>query len=210
MRLTSSLRHAAAVAACGLVAGLPAASASAHEAVGRTPSSCPDYSDYSRKPHAPYSNGPLKLPFMRPSEECRTFRSAAVEKVIDDMRARIQNPDLARLFENTFPSTLDTTVKYFDPKVNLAFIVTGDITAQWLRDTGNQFAHLYKLLPHDDNLKALVKAVINTESRYISKYPYCGSFQPPPESGLQPTVNDWALNVAVNPPVDNQTVFECK
>lgn len=46
--------------------------------------------------------------------------------------------------------------------------------AQWLRDTGNQFAHLYKLLPQDKNLKALVKAVINTESRYIYQYPYCG------------------------------------
>lgn len=41
------------------------------------------------------------------------------------MKSRIKNPDLARLFENTFPSTLDTTVKYFDPKINLAFIVTG-------------------------------------------------------------------------------------
>ncbi|KAG6010039.1 hypothetical protein E4U21_000481 [Claviceps maximensis] len=204
------------MAACGLVAGLPAAAAAAskswqdYEAASRTPSSCPEYSEYSRQAHAPYSDGPLKLPFMRPSEECRTFKSPAVEKVIEDIKARVKDPDLARLFENTFPSTLDTTVKYFDPKANLAFIVTGDITAQWLRDTGNQFAHLYKLLPLDDDLKALVKAVINTESRYISQYPYCGSFQPPPESGLAPTVNDWAVKVNVNPPVDNQTVFECK
>jgi hypothetical protein len=41
------------------------------------------------------------------------------------MKQRIKNPDLARLFENTFPSTLDTTVKYFDPSLNLAFIITG-------------------------------------------------------------------------------------
>ena len=41
------------------------------------------------------------------------------------MYARLRDPDLARLFENTFPSTLDTTVSYFDPKSNLAFIVTG-------------------------------------------------------------------------------------
>jgi meiotically up-regulated gene 157 (Mug157) protein len=33
---------------------------------------------------------------------------------------------------------------------------------------------LYKLLPHDENLKKLVKAVINTEARYIKEYPYCG------------------------------------
>ncbi|ESU15193.1 hypothetical protein FGSG_08193 [Fusarium graminearum PH-1] len=163
----------------------------------RTPSSCPDYVDYSQKPHEPLSSGKLKLPFMRPSEECRTFKSPAVEKVIKDMKKRIKNPDLARLFENAFPSTLDTTVKYFDAKKNLAFIVTG-------------FAHLYKLLPQDENLKDLVKAIINTEARYISEYPYCGAFQPPPESGLSPSVNDYAELVTVNPPVDNQTVFECK
>lgn len=50
-----------------------------------------------------------------------------------------------------------------------------DPSAQWLRDTGNQFAHLYKLLPQDENLKDLVKAIINTEARYISEYPYCGT-----------------------------------
>lgn len=204
MRITASLRDVAAVAV--LVAGLAAGA----QAKSRLPSSCPDYAGYSQKRHEPYSSGRLKLPFMRPSEECRTFKSPAVEKVIQDMKSRIKDPDLARLFENTFPSTLDTTVNYFDPNINLAFIVTGDINAQWLRDTGNQFAHLYKLLPQDHNLGALVKAVINTESRYIAKYPYCGSFQPPPESGLKPTVNDYAVKVDVNPPVDNQVVFECK
>jgi hypothetical protein len=76
-----------------------------------------------------------------------------------------------------------------------------DRSAQWLRDTGNQFAHLHKLLPLDPELQALVKAVINTESRYIAGYPYCGTsttlestdlvgaFQPPKESGLRSTVN---------------------
>jgi hypothetical protein len=44
----------------------------------------------------------------------------------------------------------------------------------------------------------------------VSQYPYCGSFQPPPESGLAPSHNDWADGVTVNPPVNNQTVFECK
>ncbi|KOS23210.1 Meiotically up-regulated protein [Escovopsis weberi] len=200
----------------GLLAGLPAALAAQqatwHDftAQSRTPASCPDYNTFSQQPHAPFSSGPLKLPYMRPSKECRTFTSPAVEKVIADVTSRLRDPDLARLFENAFPSTLDTTVKYFDPKLNLAFIITGDITAQWLRDTGNQFAHIHPLLPLDKNLQALVKAVINTEARYISQYPYCGAFQPPPESGLAPSHNDWADNVAVNPPVNNQTVFECK
>lgn len=132
---------------------------------------------------------------------------------------------------------------------NLAFIITGDITAQWLRDTGNQvpysvpfesrvvlmnfgeqFAHYHTLLSVDKDLQTLVKAVINNEgrcsfrfitrfcsvsasvfpARYISQYPYCGAFQPPPESGLSPSHNSYADGVIVNPPVNNQTVFECK
>ncbi|KAF7329400.1 hypothetical protein MKEN_00201600 [Mycena kentingensis (nom. inval.)] len=171
---------------------------------------CPDYSQYSQKPQGTPSSGPLKLPFMRPSAECRTFNSSAVEKVIADMNARLKDPDLARLFENTFPNTLDTTVRYFNADQNLAFIITGDITAQWLRDTANQFAVYASLLSTDPELATLVRGVINNEARYVAEYPYCGSFQPPPESGLAPTHNDWADGVTVNPPVNNQTVFECK
>lgn len=171
---------------------------------------CPDYTTYAQSPQGNPSSGPLRLPYMRPDPPCRTFNSTSVEKVILDMRSRLKDPDIARLFENTFPNTLDTTVKYYDERENLAFIITGDITAQWLRDTGNQFAHYHALLSVDADLANLVKAVINNEARYISQYPYCGAFQPPPESGLAPSVNDWALGVLVNPPVDNQTVFECK
>ncbi|KAH8880258.1 hypothetical protein GQ53DRAFT_755240 [Thozetella sp. PMI_491] len=209
-----SIWHSATAVLVALAAGSPASGDTlayqAYTPQNRTAASCPSYNDYSQEPHGPFSSGVLGLPNMRPSPECRTFNSSAVEKVIRDIQARVRDPDLATLFANTFPSTLDTTVKYFDPDRNLAFIITGDITAQWLRDTGNQFAHLYKLLPLDSNLQALVKAVINTEARYITEFPYCGAFQPPPESGLAPTVNEWALDVDVNPPVDNQTVFECK
>jgi meiotically up-regulated gene 157 (Mug157) protein len=41
------------------------------------------------------------------------------------MKKRLKDPDVARLFENTFPNTLDTTVKYFSAEKNLAFIITG-------------------------------------------------------------------------------------
>ncbi|CUA76677.1 Meiotically up-regulated gene 157 protein [Schizosaccharomyces pombe 972h-] [Rhizoctonia solani] len=171
---------------------------------------CEDYTSYSKKPQGTPSTGVLGLPFMRPPPECRTFNSSSVETVIDQMKKRLKDPDVARLFENTFPNTLDTTVRYFSKENNLAFIITGDITAQWLRDTANQLAHYHSLLGQDKELATLVKAVINNEARYIAEYPYCGAFQPPPESGLNPTVNEWALGVTVNPPVDNQTVFECK
>ncbi|KAK1219554.1 hypothetical protein PQX77_017743 [Marasmius sp. AFHP31] len=177
---------------------------------GQAQEECPDYTDFARTPQGTPSNGTLQLPFMRPAPQCRTFNSTAVEKVIEDMKTRLKDPDLARLFENTFPSTLDTTVRYFSKEENLAFIITGDITAQWLRDTANQFAHYHSLLGLDPELATLVKGVINNEARYVAEYPYCGAFQPPPESGLPPSHNDWADKVAVNPPVNNQTVFECK
>lgn len=171
---------------------------------------CPGYAQYARTPHPPFSDGPLALPFMRPEPACRTFNSTAVEKVVEDMKSLLKDPDMARLFENTFPNTLDTTVRYFNEEENLAFIITGDIAAQWLRDTANQFAHYHSLLKVDEKLATLVKAVINNEARYVAQFPYCGAFQPPPESGLPTTHNEWADNVIVNPPVDNQTVFECK
>lgn len=71
-------------AAVGLLAVLPQTQGAEktwkdYKAQDRTPSSCPDYNDYSQKPHEPYSDGPLALPYMRPSSECRTFTSPAVE-----------------------------------------------------------------------------------------------------------------------------------
>ncbi|KZP24643.1 glycoside hydrolase family 125 protein [Athelia psychrophila] len=177
---------------------------------GTAHAQCPDYATYAGTPQGNASTGPLALPYMRPAPACRTFNSSVVEQVIANVTSRMKDPDLARLFENTFPNTLDTTVKYYNQSENLAFIITGDITAQWLRDTGNQFAHYHSLIGLDPALASLVKAVINNEARYIDEYPYCGAFQPPPESGLQPSYNSYATDVITNPPINNQTVFECK
>ena len=73
---------------------------------------CPDYKHYSVIPHPPLSDGDLTLPFQRPSEQCRTFSSPVVEEVIEGITSRMVDKDLARLFENTFPNTLDTTVAW--------------------------------------------------------------------------------------------------
>ena len=103
-----------------------------YHAVNRTPSACPDYNEWSQEPHPPYSSGSLGLPYMRPSPECRTFNSSAMEKVITDLNDRLKDRDLAQLFSNAMGNTLDTTVKYFDLEQNLAFIITGDITGELL------------------------------------------------------------------------------
>lgn len=66
---------------------------------------CPDYKTYSVFKHKPLSDGPLQLPFQRPSPQCRSFTSPAVERVIKEVTERMVDKDLARLFEKCQPHT---------------------------------------------------------------------------------------------------------
>ncbi|KNG48940.1 glycoside hydrolase family 125 protein [Stemphylium lycopersici] len=187
---------------------------------------CPDYKNYAMRPHPPYSTGPMELPFQRPSKYCRTFESPLVEKVIDDMNKKIVDKDLARLFENAFPNTLDTTVRWHvDGTVKhktsrrswdaaawkgpQSFIVTGDINAEWLRDSTNQLAQYQLLAKKDMNIHKLILGAINTQAEYVIGSPYCNAFQPPPPSGLNPTFQGGDGD-NVHPNYEESFVFECK
>ena len=68
-----------------------------------------------------------------------SFTSKAVEEVIAGTKKKLKDPKLAWMFENCFPNTLDTTVnfKMIDGKPD-TFVITGDIDAMWLRDSGAQ------------------------------------------------------------------------
>jgi meiotically up-regulated gene 157 (Mug157) protein len=52
-----------------------------------------------------------------------------VEKVVADITKKLADKDLARLFENCFPNTLDTTIRWHstDAKNPQTFIITGDM-----------------------------------------------------------------------------------
>ncbi|OAL04161.1 hypothetical protein IQ06DRAFT_215680 [Phaeosphaeriaceae sp. SRC1lsM3a] len=186
---------------------------------------CPDYKNYAMRKHPPYSNGSLELPFQRPAKYCRTFESPLVEKVIDDMNKRLEDKDLARLFENAFPNTLDTTVRWHVDKTakhssskkswNTAawtgpqsFVVTGDINAEWLRDSTNQLAQYQLLAKKDKAIHQLILGAINTQAEYVIGSPYCNAFQPPPPSGLSP--NSQGDGDTVHPGYEESFVFECK
>ena len=102
---------------------------------------CPDYANWANQRNGKeLSEGRYQLPFQRPSEDCRTFYSQEVEDAIERLRPKIADPDLFRLFENAFPNTLDTAVKWKgfawkDGKEgaltdeDLAFVITGDMYA---------------------------------------------------------------------------------
>ncbi|KAH6635209.1 Six-hairpin glycosidase-like protein [Chaetomium sp. MPI-SDFR-AT-0129] len=194
---------------------------------------CPEYGSYATFPHPPLTDGPLKLPFQRPNPRCRTFQSDAIEKVIKDVTSRMKDPALARLFENTFPSTTDTTVRFHTNGKNekikqklrsrkekqpwlddgewagpQSFVITGDILAEWLRDSTNQLKPYQALATKDPAIFNLILGAINTQSEYVIQSPYCNAFQPPPISGLPISYN--GQDDAVHPAYEPSTVFECK
>ncbi|GAB1201236.1 hypothetical protein APSETT444_010625 [Aspergillus pseudonomiae] len=186
---------------------------------------CPDYLTYSTAPHPPYSGGPLNLPFQRPAQECRTFSSPAVEQVIEDITSRIEDKDLAQLFKNAFPNTLDTTIRWHTDGSSAqasrrakrassqwngpqTFVVTGDINAEWLRDSTNQLSGYQALAKKDKNLHNLILGAINTQAEFVIQSPYCNAFQPPPPSGIKPTDN--GQDDKVHPAYEPSVVFECK
>lgn len=149
-----------------------------------------------------------------------------MEKLIDIMKEKIKDPDLSRLFENSYPNTLDTMIKWkgYASKTNeagektntdeeLVYVITGDIDAMWLRDSASQiYSYLPLLEPstEPDSLASLWRGLINTHARYINISPYCHSFQPPPESGIQPTHNGAYMQNHPVPSYDPQKVFDCK
>lgn len=169
---------------------------------------CPNYGEWSRKPHHPYTKGKLSLPYQRPPPECRTFHSSIIEAKLKNVTDKIRNEDLARLFENTFPNTLDTTIRYHQQEPPLTFIVTGDIDAQWLRDSQRQLMPYVEFCDRDQDLANLFKGAIALQARYVAQFPFCNAFQPPRESKLSPILDN--SHDSVVPRVDPSVVFECK
>ncbi|KAH7020947.1 uncharacterized protein B0I36DRAFT_252377 [Microdochium trichocladiopsis] len=179
--------------------------------------SCPEYIDYSKERHEPFSSGRYQLSYQRPPPECRKFVLPEVEQAIVDMKTTIADPDLFRLFENAFPNTLDTTISWHGYAAGsdeeLTFITTGDIVASWLRDSANQLRSYKSLLVANDShdsLASLYRGAINLQGRYIRTSPFCNAFQAPIESGLPPEFNDWVDKDTVKPAYDRNFVFECK
>lgn len=182
------------------------------------PSQCPDFSSYAKSRQEPFSPGKYSLSSARPPPACRTFNSSALESLLANMSSSVADPDLLRLFQNTYPNTLDTAIRWHgvsadDPGEELTFVITGDIDAMWLRDSANQLQSYLPLLEASSSnasIASLFRGVINLQSRYLSQSPFCNSFQPPPESGLPPSTNPAASSDTVFPPYSRDQVFECK
>ena len=139
----------------------------------------------------------------RPALEERHFISKAVEDTIIHTKQQLKDPKLAWMFENCFPNTLDTTVdfKMRDGRPD-TFVITGDINAMWLRDSGAQVWPYLPLCKDDEQLRLLVAGVINRQTQCILLDRYANAFTHGTES------SEWASDLTEMKPYIHERKWE--
>jgi len=113
----------------------------------------------------------------RPAPVDRKFQSKAVEEFLIQTSKRIGDPELAAMFCNCYPNTLDTTVQpgQFEGKPDTA-VLTGDIPAMWLRDSSAQVWPYLPLLRSDGSLRELIEGVVRRHTRCLLIDTYANAF----------------------------------
>lgn len=124
----------------------------------------------------------------RPPMDKRHFVSKAVEAEIKAATSRIKDEKLRWMFENCFPNTLDTTVRYTlkNGKPD-TFVITGDIDAMWLRDSSAQVWPYLPLMKDDRELQLLIAGLINRQAACILIDPYANAFNDGPKGSYWET-----------------------
>ena len=123
----------------------------------------------------------------RPAVDKRTFVSEEIEKYIKEVTSKIKDVDIANIFTNCYPNTLDTTVDYNESNKD-TFIITGDIKAMWLRDSSFQVYPYLKHCIKDKHLNSMMLGLFNRQIKCILLDPYANAFNKAPKRS--PWAND--------------------
>ncbi len=117
------------------------------------------------------------FPKVRVDVEQRNFVSAPIEQKIAQMQNTIVDKELAWMFNNCFPNTLDRTVNFSmkNGKPN-TFVITGDITAMWLRDCSAQVWPYMPYMKDDSKLQQVIAGVINRQVESVLIDPYANAY----------------------------------
>jgi hypothetical protein len=96
-----------------------------------------------------------------------------VEQLLGSERA-----ELARVFRQCYPNTLETTTEYLAD--GTTFVFTGDIPAMWLRDSSAQIRPYIAFAREDHEIRRLIHGLIRRQAQYIAIDPYANAFNREP------------------------------
>ena len=144
------------------------------------------------------------FPTVRVPEFKRKSKSLAVEKTIQRLQSFIGNKELAWMFGNCFPNTLDTTVDFeiVDGRPD-TYVITGDIDAMWLRDSSAQVWPYLPLTKEDPALQQLIAGVINRQTKCVLLDPYANAFYKDPNK-----ISPWKTDITEMKPGVHERKWE--
>ena len=118
----------------------------------------------------------LNLVFaQRPPLNQRRFSSNVINQFVQQTTMKIDDPVIAKMFEQTFPNTLDTTV-YVNGIRNETVVITGDIEAMWFRDSTNQVIPYLSFVNQDPGLDSMIAGLIRRQVGNVLIDPYANAF----------------------------------
>lgn len=111
----------------------------------------------------------------------KTTLPESIEKAMAETVARLAHrPELANLFRNCFPNTLNTTASLEED--GTTFVFTGDIPAMWLRDSSAQVHQYLPYAKNDPQVRRILEGLIRRQTGLILTDAYANAFNSEPNN----------------------------